>query len=148
MIDFELTHPLAKLPVLGSPGAAGFDIFTIEDVIIPPLSIGFFKTGLRIKQIAPGVHLQLMSRSSIGLNRRCVTILGLVDNDFKEEITPVLFNTSPTQEALFSAGERVSQIVFYHTIHPPLLTNARPPLQPIRTGGFGSTDDSPNDAER
>jgi hypothetical protein len=86
----------------------------------------------------PGIFAQLTSRSGLGLHKKCITLLGTIDSDFRGEIKVVLYNTSPTEEIKIEPGERISQMIFHYAISPNILANAQP-ITNQRLGGFGST---------
>jgi dUTP pyrophosphatase len=138
MISLVKTNRQAKLPVRGTPGSAGFDIAALQGGSIPPLSLKLFRTGLRFKHMQPGIFAQLTSRSGLGLHKKCITLLGTIDSDFRGEIKVVLYNTSPTEEIKIEPGERISQMIFHYAISPNILANAQP-ITSQRLGGFGST---------
>jgi dUTP pyrophosphatase len=100
----------AKLLFRGSTEAAGLDIFTIEDSIIPP-------TG-RFTTVATGISLaiprgcfgQIQSRSGLALKNHICAFPGVIDSDFRGEIKVLLqnFGNDPVE---IKRGTRVAQLI-------------------------------------
>jgi dUTP pyrophosphatase len=146
-VEFNLLHPLARFPRLGTPHAAGYDVSAIEGGNIPPMGQRSFRTGLSIKTIAPSMFIQLISRSGLGLHKQCYTVLGTIDCDFRGEIIVVLFNASPCSALIITPGQRISQMLFLPILHPTSRTLRQDAIRSARGDGcFGSTgDESPGE---
>ena len=103
--------PDAKMPARGSVGAAGYDITSAEDLIIPARGRGLVHTGLLISP-PRGCHIELRPRSGLAL-RHGITVLnspGTIDEDYRGEIMVILFNTSD-EPFTVSKGDRIAQAV-------------------------------------
>jgi len=138
-VEFDLVHPLAKLPRRCTNLSAGYDIYSVEGGNIPPGKNKAFRSGLKIRRISRDIFIQLFSRSGLGLKRNCLTILGTIDPDFDGEIMVVLYNKSLDANLFIEPGDRISQMVFLPLITPKSLTLEESPT-PRGARGFGSTD--------
>ena len=79
----------------GSREAAGFDLYTAEDLEIPAEQRRKVQTGIRAK--APkGMYLRIASRSGMAL-KGIDTVAGVVDQDYMGEITVILHNSSQSK---------------------------------------------------
>lgn len=87
----ERIHPKAKLPVRGSEGAAGLDLYACEEVVIPPGETRAVSLGIKCE--IPRLHVAFFKdRSSLGLQGLTV-LAGVIDCDYRGEWKVVLHNT-------------------------------------------------------
>lgn len=140
------------VPKYATPGSAGFDLQTAEDVVIPPGETVLIKTGLKMA-IPEGYELQVRPRSGLSLKTkmRVANSPGTVDSDYREEIciiaentSSVSFGSSPAQYEKtiirFKAGERVAQGIIAEVTQAEFkLVDEQELGKTSRTGGFGST---------
>lgn len=139
-VEFDLVHPLAKLPSRGTHLSAGYDVYSVEGGCIPPQQNKVFRSGLKIRHISPpDIFIQLFSRSGIGLKQNCLTILGTIDPDYDGEIMVVLYNKSPSVTVFIEPGDRISQMIFLPLITPKSMTLVESSAS-RGAQGFGSTD--------
>jgi dUTP pyrophosphatase len=96
------------MPMTCTPGSAGIDIATSVDVTLHPHSITKLKTGLRV-EIPDGHFGMLMSKSSWA-SRGVITLLGVVDSDYRGDVTLMLHNVT-RQLVNLACGTFVSQLV-------------------------------------
>nr|WP_309485163.1 dUTP diphosphatase [Thermoactinomyces daqus] len=91
------THPDAVLPKYATPGAAGFDIYAVEDVIIQPGETKVVPIGLAF-EIPFGYELQIRPRSGISLKTplRIANSPGTIDSDFRSEVCALVWNSAET----------------------------------------------------
>lgn len=129
----------SQLPVYKTPGSAGMDLHSIEQVTLEPLERKLVKTGLKIA-LPEGYEAQIRPRSGLALKRgiALVNSPGTIDSDYRGEIGIILINLGQSVVSL-EKGERIAQMV----ICP--ITQAK--WQECNTldetsrgsGGFGST---------
>lgn len=102
----------AQLPAYQTSGAAGMDLHSIHDVVIPPNRRVLVKTGLKVA-IPVGYEGQIRPRSGLALKHgiSVVNSPGTIDSDYRGEIGVILINHG-TDTVTLAAGERVAQIVF------------------------------------
>ncbi|CAG7785231.1 unnamed protein product, partial [Allacma fusca] len=74
-----LVHPMARCPTRQYQ-AAGFDLYSIENKMIPPGGREILKTGIQI-ELPRGTYGQLRERSSMA-TRGLIVNGGVIDNDF------------------------------------------------------------------
>lgn len=141
MITVRITKldPRATIPEYKTPGAAAFDLATIEDVVIPPRTQALLRTGLGFG--IPQDHvLYIHSRSSLFQKHHLMMAnsVGIIDSDYSgpnDELFLSVWNASDEDVAI-AAGTRISQGVILQ----------RPQVQWVESdatgadrGGFGST---------
>ncbi|MEO5928107.1 MAG: dUTP diphosphatase [Patescibacteria group bacterium] len=141
MIQVRITKldPRAQLPEYKTPGAAAFDLATIEDVVIPPKTQALLRTGLGFG--IPKDHvLYIHARSSLFQKHKLMLAngVGVIDSDYsgpKDELLLSVWNASDEDVSL-AAGTRVSQGVI---LQRPEVTWVEEEATGTDRGGFGST---------
>lgn len=139
-VEFRAVHRFARLPRLGTPHSAGYDLYSVESVIIQPQQVCKVDTGLCIDKMSPTIYMQFLSRSSMVFKRSCVVYAGTIDSDYRGRLSVLLYNYSYTKSLKICAGERVAQFVFLPVIRPISRSLNHDSVNPTRAeGGFGST---------
>ena len=98
-------------------GAVGIDLRACpadgEAVAIPPGERRAIGSGLAIEPLMPGVAGFVFSRSGLGAVKGLVVAqgVGLIDPDYRGEITVFLLNTG-NDAYIVQNGERIAQLVF------------------------------------
>jgi dUTP pyrophosphatase len=110
-IQFVKEHENAKLPTYATTGAAGADVYSVKDYLVPPGEHTLVDTGLKCG-IPEGYEIQVRPRSGLAIKNR-ITVLnspGTVDSDYTGKLGVILMNHS---EMVFQvkAGDRIAQIV-------------------------------------
>ncbi|KAF7683366.1 Deoxyuridine 5'-triphosphate nucleotidohydrolase [Astathelohania contejeani] len=125
----------AIIPTRGSEGAAGYDLYTIESGIIPPLSLATIHTGLFITIPAP-FYAGMFGRSGLAV-KHGLEVKG--DNIYGsgEIILKIYNNRSVSYQ--YNQGERIAQMVFVYAEGTPI--EVVDELDDTKRGecGFGST---------
>lgn len=138
-ILFKKLHPDAVVPEYKTPGAAGADLYSVEDIDVPAGQIRAVKLGFSVA-IPQGYEIQVRPRSGLALNHM-VTVLnspGTIDSDYRGEVKVLLANLSQSTFRV-SQGDRVAQAVVCavpsaeYVVVPELDETSR------GSGGFGST---------
>ena len=131
----------AKLPVYGSAEAAGADLFACisEAITIEPGKTAFIPTGIAL-EVPKGCAGLIYARSGMACKRGLAPAnkVGVVDSDYRGEITVVLYNHGDAAQTVEN-GERIAQFVI-----TPVLTPAYEVTETLSDtvraeGGFGST---------
>ena len=132
----------AICPTKGSPEAAGFDLYSTEEVIVSPSSLSMFPTDIDFK-IHKGYFSKIHSRSSLAMQFTDVSG-GVIDSDFRGPVSVVFFNFSRRYFEV-KKGQRLAQTVFQKISQPALrkvlIFDDRTQRH---TGVFGSSDKSVN----
>jgi dUTP pyrophosphatase len=131
--------PHAVLPVRGSPGAVGYDLTSIEPVVLKPGERGLFSTGLAI--IVPeGTYGRVAPRSGLTVKNGLHVGAGVIDPDYRGEVKVSLFNLGSSEVEL-SAGSKVAQLIL-EKVELPDVVEVTSLDETVRgSGGFGSTDE-------
>jgi len=123
-------------PTSESSGAAGLDLRSAYDVLIPASGNALVKTGLVI-QLPPVCYGRIAPRSGLALQHHIDLAGGVIDEDYRGNLRVILFNHSgrPFQ---IRRGDSVAQLIceiFYPVIlEVKELDNTERDIR-----GFGST---------
>ena len=140
-IRVEILKEGAKLPAYGSAEAAGADLYACLEtpVTIAPGATAFIPTGIAL-EVPRGCAGLIYARSGMACKRGLAPAnkVGVVDSDYRGEITVVLHNHGTISQTVEN-GERIAQFII-----TPVLTPAYEQAEDLSetaraSGGFGST---------
>jgi len=138
-MEVKLLSNLAKLPRRASAGAAGYDLYSTENVCIYPGKRATISTGIAIR-MPEGVYGRVAPRSSLAVKHGICVGAGVIDPDYRGEIKVLLFNHSKNHQYQVNEGDRIAQLILekYET---PLIVQMFGDLDETERGqgGFGST---------
>jgi dUTP pyrophosphatase len=139
-IDLEIRHihPDAITPTKARPTDAGYDIYAVEDIELPPATSTYVKTGVQISA-PPGYYFTIDGRSSMW-SKGVVPDRGIIDSTYTGELLVALYNRNITAYHV-KKGDRIAQILLHRQLDANFnvveqfssLYNSR------GTDGFGST---------
>ena len=110
-LPYERLHPDATHPKYNDGSDSGFDLHSIEDVVIPPFGRALVPSGLCF-DIKDGFEIQVRTKSGLAINQGLMVLNspGTVDNGYTGEIKGIIFNTNPT-EVTIPKGMKFGQAV-------------------------------------
>lgn len=127
------------LPAYATPGAAGMDVVSAEDVTIAPQARHAVATGLALA-IPPGYEVQVRPRSGLAL-KHGITVPntpGTIDSDYRGELKVILINHGP-EPFVIRRGDRIAQLVLAPVTRGEWLEVDALDETERGEGGFGST---------
>jgi len=136
-IKLKRLHPLALLPYRATAGAVGYDLTSFTPISIEPHSTIKIPLGFAL-EIPPAYRCQIASRSSLA-TKGIVVVGGIIDNDYRGDITVLLSNTTNTPYSL-PAQSKVAQLLFTPSALPSINETTQLSTTSRNAGGFGSTD--------
>ena len=136
-IKINLLNALARIPVLGSAAAAGFDLYAVDYVSLAPGEIRKISLGFST-ELPDHIHGRIESRSGLA-SKGIVVLTGVIDSDYRGEWMVILMNVSKTDYFQINPGDRIAQVVFRHTVRPVFDTAESLTETSRGAGGFGST---------
>ncbi|XP_078007873.1 deoxyuridine 5'-triphosphate nucleotidohydrolase-like [Phascolarctos cinereus] len=140
-IQWWTLHENARQPWHASLGSAGYDLYVIHDVHIPPLGQQLCSTGVGVK-LPEGHYGQLFSRSGLALNNQVHVLGGVIDNDYRGEIKVCLHNSHESEPFECKTGERICQLVILPYLNGSWQKINGSPTPQKRRSGFGSSNNS------
>ena len=127
----------AVLPVRGSAGAAGYDLSSAHDLVVPARGKALAKTDLSIA-IPLGTYARVAPRSGLAWKHSIDVGAGVVDYDYRGNVGVILFNFSDVDFAV-KTGDRVAQLILERIETPPVIEVDDLDDTDRGSGGFGST---------
>ena len=140
-IEFAKLDSDAIIPTKGSPHAAGWDLYALEETIVRRNVSSMIKTGLAIA-IPNGWEGQIRCRSSLGKKGMIMPNgIGTIDADYRGELIVLATWIGEGDEFLIDKGERVAQLLFSRV---PKVNFVERKLEELGKtvrgeGGFGSS---------
>lgn len=147
-VKIKKLHENAVTPKYGTDGAAGFDLFAIEDTQIKPGETKLVRTGFAIA-VPEGFEMQVRPRSGMSLKTmlRVANSPGTVDSDFRGEVCVIAHNASSPYgnqgsdlNSIFIAkGDRIAQGVICPVVRADFSVVDSLDETKRGEGGYGST---------
>ena len=115
-VKIKKLHEDAVIPKYQTPGASGFDLHALEDVVIFSGETKLIKTGLAFS-VGSGYEMQVRPRSGLSLKTslRVSNSPGTVDSDFSGEVCVIITylpNLRTNSDGSFfdiKKGDRIAQ---------------------------------------
>jgi dUTP pyrophosphatase len=129
----------ATTPTKGSALAAGYDLYSAEETVIPANGQGLVATEISI--IVPvGTYGRVAPRSGLAVKHGISTGAGVIDADYRGEVKVVLFNHSG-KDFEVKNGDRIAQLVLEKIVNADIVEITETELDQTErgAGGFGST---------
>ena len=131
----------ALLPTYGTAQAAGADLYACLEapLTIAPGETAWVTTGLAL-EVPEGCAGLVYARSGLATKRGLAPAnkVGVIDSDYRGEITVVLYNHGSEVQTI-SSGERIAQLIITPVLTPAYTETDRLSETLRGTGGFGST---------
>ena len=129
----------AVIPIYQTKEAAGFDLHSIEDVILKIGERKLISTGLAF-EIEYGYEVQIRPRSGLAF-KYGITVLntpGTIDSDYRGEIKVLLINLGE-KDFEIKKGDRIAQAIVTPVIQAEIVEVESLSETDRGSGGFGST---------
>ena len=127
----------AKLPTRGSPGAAGYDLYSPESGVIHQMERVLIPLHLSI-QLPVGTYGQIAPRSGLALKHGIQVGAGIIDEDYRGNVGVLLFNMSD-KTFVYQKGDRIAQLIV-KSYESPEMVQVDQLVDSVRGhGGFGSS---------
>ena len=131
-----MLDPGAKMPTRAHEHDVGYDLYSMEDVMILERGKHTFDTGVHVA-IPVGYAGMIKSKSGLNVNQN-ITSDGVIDPDYTGSICVKLYNNGD-RAVRIRKGQKISQLVIVPVITPELeLTDSMEETE-RGNGGFGST---------
>ncbi|XP_064548591.1 uncharacterized protein dUTPase [Drosophila montana] len=124
-------------PQRGSEKAAGFDLRSAYDLLVPARGKAIVKTDLQV-QVPEGSYGRVAPRSGLAVKNFIDVGAGVVDEDYRGNLGVVLFNHSETDFEV-KRGDRIAQFICERISIPELEQVDKLDDTERGEAGFGST---------
>ena len=122
---------------LGSKLAAGYDLYSAYDYVIPAQGKVIAKTDISIR-VPDGTYGRIAPRSGLSAKHHIDVGAGVVDQDYTGNVGVVLFNHAQVEFEI-KKGDRIAQLVCEKIEYPEIEEVASLNSTDRGEGGFGST---------
>ena len=129
--------PNAILPVRATVGAAGYDLASAENTVVPAMGKVIVKTDLAIT-VPLGTYGRIAPRSGLAWKSHIGVGAGTIDRDYEGPVGVVLFNHG-TEDLKINMGDRIAQLILTKITTPEVVEVAVLEKTERGSGGFGST---------
>jgi deoxyuridine 5'-triphosphate nucleotidohydrolase len=146
-LGVKLVEPGAKAPTKMTVGSAGFDLYSAENVEVPPtrcepngraeVGRALVSTGLVI-ELPPGTVGRIASRSGLSVGANIEAGAGWIDSDYRGMVKVELKNFS-SEPYEVNRGDRIAQLVVLPVVEVQVAVVADVKQTSRGDGGFGST---------
>lgn len=133
----NLLHVSAKIPKKADIGAAGYDLYSVDDIAIEANERKLVSTGISV-EIPRYYYLRVAPRS--GLSVKGIDVgAGVIDSSYRGEVKVLLINNSD-KVYFVQQGDRVAQLIMERCSNTNIIVSDEQ-LSATERGesGFGST---------
>ena len=133
----KLLSPKATLPVKGTTLAAGYDLSSAQQLIIPVNGRALVQTDISLS-VPKGTYGRIAPRSGLAVKHGITTGAGVIDADYTGPIGIVLFNHG-NQDFQIKEGDRIAQLILEQIANRPVIQVQELTHTTRGDKGFGST---------
>jgi len=127
----------ALIPTKGSKTAAGYDLYSAYDYVIPAQGKVIAKTDISIR-VPDGTYGRVAPRSGLAAKSHLDVGAGVIDQDYTGNVGVVLFNHAQTDFEI-KKGDRIAQLICEKIEYPEIEEVTSLNSTERGEGGFGST---------
>lgn len=133
---FKRLHVSAVLPKKQTVNAAGYDLSSVEDVLVPAGKCKLIDIGWAMT-VPKGTYGRIAPRSSVSCKNIMVNA-GVIDRDYTGKVKVLLSNLGDT-DFIIKTGDRIAQLILEVIQKPDILEVESLEDTERGSGGFGST---------
>ena len=135
----KLINNNTNIPIRGTFGSAGLDLYSNENGFIDPLTRVMISTGIIIK-IPENYYGRIAPRSGLALKNGIDVLAGVIDSDYRGEIKVILYNTDKDKRYEYKKDDKIAQLIIekYYDFEINIVNELEDTIR--SDGGFGSTD--------
>ena len=144
-IQFQKLSDKARMPTRANENDAGYDLFSAQDVTIPPGGNELVKTNICCRLPEPpmpgtSVYGRVAERSGLALKKAIRVGGGVIDKGYRSDVGVILYNHG-SETFLVNIGDRIAQMVIQVIMVPEVqeVDNISSEVTERGKGGFGST---------
>jgi len=111
-IKFTKTNDDAQIPTRNFNTDTGFDVYSVESIVIPARGSTVVDVGLSFAYITPGYWCKIEGRSGLGFKHGITPHPGIIDQGYRGTAGIKLYNNTDTEYTV-KKGERIAQLIVY-----------------------------------
>jgi len=127
----------AVIPTRGSSQAAGYDLSSAVECVVPARGKALVPTDLAIA-LPEGTYGRVAPRSGLAWKHSIDTGAGVIDQDYRGNVGVILFNHGD-KDLTIARGDRVAQLILERIAIAQVHEVDELPSTDRGAGGFGST---------
>ena len=127
----------AKMPSYAHPGDAGFDLYALEEVVIPVSGRVLVGTGIAM-DIPDGFVGLIWDKSGLSTAHGLKTLAGVVDAGYRGEVKVGMINLG-AEDYTVSVGQKIAQMLIQKVERAEIVLAAELSETSRGSDGFGST---------
>ncbi|RIA92530.1 dUTPase-like protein [Glomus cerebriforme] len=136
-LSVKRLSPKAKVPKRSSIKAAGYDLYSASDTVIPAKGKALVPTDLAIV-VPEGTYGRVAPRSGLAMKNFIDCGGGVIDADYRGPVGVILFNHSE-EDYKVKEGDRVAQLILERIYTPDIIEVEELDETERGNRGFGST---------
>lgn len=139
-VKFTKMTSEAVTPSHGRFGDAGYDLSSLEDIILEPFERKLIKTGISI-ELPLGFAALVIPRSGNAINKglSLVNTPGLIDSNYRGELKAIAINLDPKTPIEIRKGDRIAQLIIIKAEEVDFTEVDELSETERGSGGFGSS---------
>lgn len=139
-VKFTKMTSEAVTPSHGRFGDAGYDLSSLEDVILEAFERKLIKTGISI-ELPLGFAALVIPRSGNAINKglSLVNTPGLIDSNYRGELKAIAINLDPKTPIEIRKGDRIAQLIIIKAEEVDFTEVDELSETERGSGGFGSS---------
>uniref|UniRef100_A0A6C0JYW4 dUTP diphosphatase n=1 Tax=viral metagenome TaxID=1070528 RepID=A0A6C0JYW4_9ZZZZ len=148
-LNIKRLNPDSQIPQYGSAAAAGMDLFSAVDLVVPPQTRKLVSTGISVSwetqegqwdENPEKYYLRIAPRSGLSVKSNIDIGAGVVDSDYRGEIFVCFINNSLDKPYAIQKGDRIAQMILTRFEQFKEVVLVEEHVETARgEGGFGST---------
>ena len=91
-VQFVKVHPDAILPSKNHTSDTGFDVYCVEDTVIPAHGSAVVPVGIKVGYIPSGYWFKVEGRSGLGFKHSLLPHPGIIDNEYRGDCGVKIYN--------------------------------------------------------
>lgn len=113
----------ARIPTRGTEHSAGLDLFSAEEIVIKAKSKDVVRTDIAM-EIPLQTYGRIASRSSLAKNNFVAIGGGVIDSDYRGNITVIIFNHN-NKKLVIKKGDKIAQIIIEQIVNSRNIRSSR-----------------------
>jgi len=118
VLKVKLLSENAVLPKRGSVEAAGYDLSSAVEIVVPARGRALVATDIAV-MVPHGTYGRVAPRSGLAVKHGIATGAGVIDSDYRGNVGVVLFNHSD-DDFKVSPGDRIAQLILEQIVTPEI----------------------------
>ena len=136
-LQVKLLSPKGKLPTKGTNLAAGYDLSSAQQLIIPVNGRVLVQTDISLS-VPKGMYRRIAPRSGLAVKHGITTGAGVINADYTGPIGIILFNHGD-QDFQIQEGDRITQLILEQVANKPVIEVQKLTHTKRGNKGFGLT---------